>query len=126
MGQRTNNLHTFIINKDNFKEGLVGLFELDSDYNGDNGDEYWEMSHENDENGDPISIAKLEGYETEAERLVNNIHTSSHENEVLNMEKCITSTLYQIEECHGSFSTQFNFVVNDLDDKFVISISYLT
>lgn len=126
MGQKTNNLHTFTIDKDNIKEGLISLFDMDEDYNGGNGDEYWEFSDQEDEDGNLISIAKLEGYETEAERFVNNIHTYSHENGVLNMEQCITSTLYKIEECHGSHSEQFTFVINDLDDKFVIAVSYLT
>lgn len=126
MGQKTNNLHTFIIDKDNIKEGLISLFDMDEDYNGGNGDEYWEFSDQEDEDGNLISIAKLEGYETEAERFVNNIHTYSHENGVLNMKQCITSTLYKIEECHGSHSEQFTFVINDLDDKFVIAVSYLT
>lgn len=126
MGQKTNNLHTFTIDKDNIKEGLISLFDMDEDYNGGNGDEYWEFSDQEDEDGNLISIAKLEGYETEAERFVNNIHTYSHENGVLNMKQCITSTLYKIEECHGSHSEQFTFVINDLDDKFVIAVSYLT
>lgn len=126
MGQKTNNLHTFTIDKDNIKEGLISLFDMDEDYNGGNGDEYWEFSDQEDEGGNLISIAKLEGYETEAERFVNNIHTYSHENGVLNMKQCIASTLYKVEECHGSHSEQFTFVINDLDDKFIIAVSYLT
>ena len=126
MGYRTNNLRTFVVNKDNFKKDLISLFDMDEDYNGGNGDEYWEMSDQVDKNGDLISIAKLEGYETEAERFVDNIYTYSHENGKLNMEQCISSILYKVEECHGSYSTQFDFEINDVGDKFVISISYLT
>tara|TARA_R110002074_G_scaffold136118_3_gene280845 strand:+ start:186 stop:587 length:402 start_codon:yes stop_codon:yes gene_type:complete len=133
MGHRTNNLRTFVIAKDNwFKTDLISLFDMDEDYNGGNGDEYWEMSDQVDKNGDLISVAKLEGYETEAERFVDNIYAYSHENGKLNMKQCITSVLYKIEECHGDYSTQFNFAINDLGNtpgisgKFVISISYLT
>ena len=61
MGYRTNNLRTFVVNKDNFKKDLISLFDMDEDYNGGNGDEYWEMSDQVDKNGDLISIAKLEG-----------------------------------------------------------------
>jgi hypothetical protein len=33
MGQKTNNLHAFTIDKDNIKEGLISLFDMDEDYN---------------------------------------------------------------------------------------------
>ena len=126
MGYRQLNLQTFNIDKDNIKEGLVGLFDLDSDYNGDNGDEYWEFSDQDDENGDPISLAVLEGFKTEAERFVHNIYSYSHKNGVLNPQQCIASTLYKIEECHGSHSSQFTFNIAETDNEFVVAVSYLT
>ena len=137
MGQKTNNLHTFTIDKDNIKEGLISLFDMDEDYNGGNGDEYWEFSDQEDEDGNLISLAVLEGFKTEAERFVDGIYFDivnganvisafTDKNEEPSAHKMITSTLYKVEECHGSHSEQFTFVINDLDDKFVIAVSYLT
>ena len=62
MGQKTNNLQTFNVNKDNIKEDLISLFDMDEDFNGGNGDEYWEFGEEVDEEGNPISLAVLEGF----------------------------------------------------------------
>lgn len=131
MGYRQLNLQTFNIDKDNIKEGLVGLFDLDSDYNGDNGDEYWEFSDQKDEDGNPISLAVLEGFETEAERFVDGIYfdivnEAQDKNEEPSAQKMITSTLYKVEECHGSHSEQFSFVIVETDFQFVIAVSYLT
>ena len=126
MGQKTNNLHAFTIDKDNIKEGLISLFDMDEDYNGGNGDEYWEFGEEVDEEGNLISLAVLEGFKTEAERFVHNIYTYSHSDGVLNQEQCITSTLYKVQECHGSHSEQFSFVIVETDFQFVIAVSYLT
>lgn len=126
MGQKTNNLHAFTIDKDNIKEGLISLFDMDEDYNGGNGDEYWEFSEEVDEEGSLISLAVLEGFKTEAERFVNNIYEYSHKDGVLNQQQCITSTLYKVQECHGSHSEQFSFVIVETDFQFVIAVSYLT
>jgi hypothetical protein len=131
MGYRQLNLQTFNIDKDNIKEGLVGLFDLDNDYNGDNGDEYWEFSDQDDENGDPISLAVLEGFKTEAERFVDGIYfdivnEAQAKNEEPTMQKMIASTLYKIEECHGSHSSQFTFNITETDNEFVVAVSYLT
>jgi len=126
MGQKTNNLQTFNINKDNIKEGLISLFDMDEDYNGGNGDEYWEFGEEVDEEGNPISLAVLEGFKTEAERFVHNIYTYSHSDGVLNQEQCITSTLYKVQECHGSHSEQFIFAIVDTGPQFIVAVSYLT
>ena len=126
MGQKTNNLHAFTIDKDNIKEGLISLFDMDEDYNGGNGDEYWEFSDQEDEDGNLISLAVLEGFKTEAERFVHNIYTYSHSDGVLNQEQCITSTLYKVQECHGSHSEQFNFVIVETDFQFIVAVSYLT
>lgn len=126
MGHKTNNLHAFTIDKDNIKEGLISLFDMDEDYNGGNGDEYWEFSDQKDEDGNPISLAVLEGFKTEAERFVHNIYEYSHKDGVLNQQQCIASTLYKVEECHGSHSEQFSFVIVETDFQFVIAVSYLT
>jgi hypothetical protein len=131
MGYRQLNLQTFNIDKDNIKEGLVGLFDLDSDYNGDNGDEYWEFSDQDDENGNPISLAVLEGFKTEAERFVDGIYfdivnEAQAKNEEPTMQKMIASTLYKIQECHGSYSSQFTFNITETDNEFVVAVSYLT
>ena len=131
MGHKTNNLHTFTIDKDNIKEGLISLFDMDEDYNGGNGDEYWEFSDQKDEDGNPISLAVLEGFETEAERFVDGIYfdivnEAQAKNEEPSAQKMITSTLYKVEECHGSHSEQFNFAIVETDFQFVIAVSYLT
>jgi len=131
MGQKTNNLHAFTIDKDNIKEGLISLFDMDEDYNGGNGDEYWEFSDQKDENGELISLAVLEGFETEAERFVDGIYfdivnEAQAKNEEPSTQKMITSTLYKVEECHGSHSEQFNFAIVETDFQFVIAVSYLT
>ena len=131
MGHKTNNLHTFTIDKDNIKEGLISLFDMDEDYNGGNGDEYWEFSDQKDEDGNPISLAVLEGFETEAERFVDGIYfdivnEAQAKNEEPSTQKMITSTLYKVEECHGSHSSQFNFAIVETDFQFVIAVSYLT
>ena len=131
MGQKTNNLHAFTIDKDNIKEGLISLFDMDEDYNGGNGDEYWEFSDQKDENGELISLAVLEGFETEAERFVDGIYfdivnEAQAKNEEPSTQKMITSTLYKVEQCHGSHSEQFNFAIVETDFQFVIAVSYLT
>ena len=131
MGQKTNNLHAFTIDKDNIKEGLISLFDMDEDYNGGNGDEYWEFSDQKDEDGNPISLAVLEGFETEAERFVDGIYfdivnEAQAKNEEPSAQKMITSTLYKVEECHGSHSSQFNFAIVETDFQFVVAVSYLT
>ena len=131
MGHKTNNLHAFTIDKDNIKEGLISLFDMDEDYNGGNGDEYWEFSDQKDENGELISLAVLEGFETEAERFVDGIYfdivnEAQAKNEEPSTQKMITSTLYKVEECHGSHSEQFNFAIVETDFQFVIAVSYLT
>lgn len=131
MGHKTNNLHTFTIDKDNIKEGLISLFDMDEDYNGGNGDEYWEFSDQKDEDGNPISLAVLEGFETEAERFVDGIYfdivnEAQAKNEEPSAQKMITSTLYKVEECHGSHSSQFNFAIVETDFQFVVAVSYLT
>ena len=131
MGHKTNNLHAFTIDKDNIKEGLISLFDMDEDYNGGNGDEYWEFSDQEDENGELISLAVLEGFETEAERFVDGIYfdivnEAQAKNEEPSAQKMITSTLYKVEECHGSHSEQFNFAIVETDFQFVIAVSYLT
>lgn len=131
MGHKTNNLHAFTIDKDNIKEGLISLFDMDEDYNGGNGDEYWEFSDQEDENGELISLAVLEGFETEAERFVDGIYfdivnEAQAKNEEPSTQKMITSTLYKVEQCHGSHSEQFNFAIVETDFQFVIAVSYLT
>jgi len=131
MGQKTNNLHAFTIDKDNIKEGLISLFDMDEDYNGGNGDEYWEFSDQEDEDGNPISLAVLEGFETEAERFVDGIYfdivnEAQDKNEEPSAHKMITSTLYKVEECHGDHSSQFNFAIIETDFQFVVAVSYLT
>ena len=131
MGHKTNNLHAFTIDKDNIKEGLISLFDMDEDYNGGNGDEYWEFSDQKDEDGNPISLAVLEGFETEAERFVDGIYfdivnEAQAKNEEPSTQKMITSTLYKVEQCHGSHSEQFNFAIVETDFQFVIAVSYLT
>jgi hypothetical protein len=131
MGQKTNNLHAFTIDKDNIKEGLISLFDMDEDYNGGNGDEYWEFSDQEDEHGNLISLAVLEGFKTEAERFVDGIYfdivnRAQANNEEPSAHKMINSTLYKVEECHGDHSSQFNFAIVETDFQFVIAVSYLT
>ena len=131
MGQKENNLHAFTIDKDNIKEGLISLFDMDEDYNGGIGDEYWEFSDQKDEDGDLISLAVLGGFETEAERFVDGIYfdivnEAQDKNEEPSAQKMITSTLYKVQECHGSHSEQFRFVIVETDFQFVIAVSYLT
>jgi len=127
MGHQTNNLHTFTICKDNIRQGLIFLFDMDEDYNGGNGDEYWEFSDQEDEDGNPISLAVLEGFETEAERFVDNIWSeAADKEEEPSAHKMITSTLYKVEECHGNHSSQFNFSIVETDFQFVVAVSYLT
>ena len=126
MGHKTNNLHTFTIGKEDIRQGLISLFDMDEDYNGGNGDEYWEFSDQKDEDGNLISLAVLEGFKTEAERFVHNIYTYSHSDGVLNQEQCIASTLYKVQECHGDYSSQFNFSIVDAGFQFVVAVSYLT
>tara|TARA_B100000927_G_C16444100_1_gene461023 strand:- start:735 stop:1118 length:384 start_codon:yes stop_codon:yes gene_type:complete len=127
MGHKTNNLHTFTIGKEDIRQGLISLFDMDEDYNGGNGDEYWGFSDQEDEDGNPISLAVLGGFETEAERFVDNIwNEEADKGEEPNAHKMITSTLYKVEECHGDHSSQFNFSIVETDFQFVVAVSYLT
>jgi len=131
MGHKTNNLHTFTIGKEDIRQGLISLFDMDEDYNGGNGDEYWEFSDQEDEDGNLISLAVLEGFETEAERFVDGIYfdivnEAQDKNEEPSGHKMITSTLYKVEECHGDHSSQFNFAIVETDFQFVVAVSYLT
>ena len=137
MGQKTNNLHAFTVDKDNIREGLISLFDMDEDYNGGNEDEYWEFSDQEDEHGNLISLAMLGGFETEAERFVDSIcldiwNKAKDNGEDVSKsyrdltQRMITSTLHKVQECHGSHSSQFDFIIVETDFQFVIEVSYLT
>lgn len=113
------NLRTFVIDKSNVN--LIQLFDMDSDYNGDNGSEYWEMSEEKDASGKLIPLATLEGYSTEAERLINKLDRADAP-----LEQRIATILNYIDKfCHGSFSSDFEWDTNELGEYCVVSVAYI-
>jgi len=121
MGYRDLSLRIFLLDKRNFKKELVSLFNLDSDYNGDNGPEYWTPSNKTDEGGEYIPLATVEGFETEAERLVEAIYDPGTDD-----ERNIQAVLDHISECcHGDYSSQFTYEIAMTKTHCFVAVSYL-
>lgn len=113
-------LHTFIVDK--WAMDLLQFFDLDSDYNGDNGDEYWEMSDQDDKNGDPIPLAIVEGHKTEAERLLKEWDDPDSDDHTR-----IGNILDNINEfCHGSYSYNFTYQIEEIEDGYAVAVAFLT
>ena len=117
------NLHMFIVDK--FAMNLLQFFNLDSDYNGDNGEEsykYWEMSDQYDENGDLIPLAIVQGFKTEAERLLREWDDDNEDDHTR-----IGNILDKISEfCHGSYSYSFTYEILDIGNTYAVSVAFLT
>jgi hypothetical protein len=122
MSNKALNLNTYTIQ--NIRKDMVECF--DSDYNGDNGDEYWELSEEKNKKGEYKTLAKVGGFKTEAERFITEIYDEETD-DVDNIE----SILAKVEECWGSQAEQFQFSVHSChdeygEDAYVVAISFLT
>jgi len=101
---------------------LLQFFDLDSDYNGDNGNDDWEYSGEDDEHGDPIPLAIKMGFKTEAERLL--AKWDDHEDDD---HSRIGQVLDNISEfCHGSYSSQFTYEIEECEEGYAVSVAFLT
>ena len=128
MAYRELNLRVFKLDRNSLiefpEQTLVQLFDLDSDFNGDNGHtDKWSPSNKL-ENGTAnyIPLAIVEGYDTEAERLTHAMYDSK-----LSIEKNIDAILDHIKYwCFGSFATQFQYEIIECVHYYVIAISYLT
>ena len=126
MSYRELALQTFHIAKkeSKIKKDLVSLFSMDTDYNGDNGAgsyEYWEQSDQKWENGDPIPLAIVQGFETEAHRLVDKLFSSKADDRT-NIE----TILNHIDECcHGDYSTQFTHEIQEVKNGYVVAVAFL-
>lgn len=120
MGYHTMNLHTFNIDK--WSMDLLQFFNLDSDYNGVNGDEYWELSDLDGADGEPIPLCIVQGFKTEAERLLNKWDDPEADD-----HSRIGNILDKIGEfCHGSYSVSFTYEIEDIEGGYVVAVSYLT
>lgn len=120
MSHRTLSLSTAFIPKEDseMRKALSTLF--DEDYNGGNGDEYWELSDQKDEDGEWIPLATVQGFETEADRFIDEIFSleaDDHTN--------IENVLDKVEACYGSHVSQFTYVVEDAEDGYSVAIAYL-
>jgi hypothetical protein len=120
MSNRTLNLEIYTIQ--DIKKNMANLF--DSDYNGDNGDENWEYSGEEDEDGREISLAEKLGFETEAERFISEIYDEESD-DVTNIEVI----LEKIGDCWGSQADQFQYSVEPVgydNETYIVAIAMLT
>ena len=122
MSNRTISLRTHFIAKEDseMRKGLISLFDGDEDFNGGNGDEYWEMTNKNNDEGKPISLAVSLGFETEAERFVNDIF-SLDTDDITNID----NVLSQVESCLGSYGSQFTSEIEEVEGGYSIAIAYL-
>ena len=121
MSHRTLNLSTFFLPKEDseMKKALVSLF--DEDYNGGNGAEYWELSDQDGADGEPIPVATLQGFETEAERFIDEIFSLETDDQT-NIE----NVLDKVEMCYGSHVSQFQYVVEEAEGGYSVAIAYLS
>ncbi len=122
MSNRQLDLTTYTIV--DIKKDMVQCF--DDDYNGANGSEYWELSEEKDKEREYISVAEIQGFETEAARFISEIYDEETD-DITNIE----AILDKVEECWGSHASQFNYSVTPCkdeegEDAYVISIAMLT
>ncbi len=122
MSNRTISLRTYFVPKEDgeMRKGLVSLFDGDEDFNGGNGDEYWEMTDQEDEDGELISLAVSLGFETEAERFVDEIF-STDEDDLTNIQ----NVLDRVESCLGSYGTQFTTKIDEVEGGYSIAVAYL-
>tara|TARA_R110000868_G_scaffold411134_1_gene701930 strand:- start:410 stop:772 length:363 start_codon:yes stop_codon:yes gene_type:complete len=120
MSHRNINLHLFTIDK--WAIDLLPFFDLDSDYTEDGDDSNWEYSGEDDEHGDPISLAIKLGFKTESERLL-----AEWDDQEADDHTRIGNILDKIDEfCHGSYSSQFTYEIEEIEDGYSVAIAYLT
>jgi len=122
MSNRKLDLTTYTIV--DIKKDMVQCF--DDDYNGTNGDEQWELSDEKDESGEWKTLAEVEGFETEAERLISNVYDDESD-DITNIE----TILDEVEECWGSHASQFTYSITPCKDEegecaYIVSIAMLT
>ena len=120
MSHRLISLNTHFIPKEDseMRKALSSLF--DEDYNGGNGSEYWELSDQNDKDGEPIPLAVLVGFNTEAERFVGEIFSLETDDETN-----IQNTLSKVEQCYGSHCSQFTSVVEEVEGGYSVAIAFL-
>ena len=119
MSNRTLNLSTYTV--EDIKKDMVCIF--DSDYNGDNGDEYWELDDEATKDGEIITIAEKLGYETEADRFIDEIYDEEAD-DVTNIE----AILEKVGDCWGSQASQFTYTVTPVgydNNEYAIAIAML-
>ena len=111
MGYHKLELEQFILRKEDgeLKEDLVSLFDIDSDYNGDNGDEHYRE--------DTLAL----GYKTEAHRIVDETFSDEFDDTTN-----ITNLLDYINEyCHGSYSINFTYNIVEVEDCYVVAVAYM-
>ena len=120
MSHREMNLHVYHIDK--WAMDLVQLFDLDADYSGENGDEYWEFTNKRDDKGELISLAVANGFKTEAERLLSEI--DDHDSDDHTRIGVVLD--YIAEFCHGSYSSQFTYEILEEEGGYSVAVSFLT
>lgn len=104
------------------KKDMVQVF--DADYNGLNGNEYWKLCDEAQKDGEIITIAEKLGYETEADRFIDEIYNDEENDDVTNIELI----LGKVKECLGDQASQFQYSitpVNYSDDEYVVTVAYI-
>lgn len=122
MSHRTISLRTCFVPKSDseMRKGLISLFDGDEDFNGGNGDEYWEKSNTLKDNGEFMSVAVSLGFETEAERFVDEIF-SLETDDITNIQ----NVLDKLEVCLGSYGSQFTTEIEEVEGGYSIAIAYL-
>lgn len=119
MSNRTLNLQTYTV--EDIKKDMVQIF--DEDYNGGNGNEYWELDDLATKDGEIITKTEKLGYETEADRFIDEIYDEDAD-DVTNIE----AILDKVGECWGSQASQFTYSVTPCgydNNEYVISIAML-
>lgn len=117
-------LKSFEIN--DIKKDLIYLF--DNSLNGTDGNEYWELCSEAQKHGEIITIAEKRGFDSEAERFIDDIY-DEEKDDVDNIELILNKAKecwldYLEAECdtHWQFTINAN---NYSKDEFVISVAYI-
>lgn len=119
MSNRTLNLNTYTV--EDIKKDMTCIF--DSDYNGDNGNEYWKLDEDAQKDGEIITKTEKLGYETEADRFIDEIYDEEAD-DVTNIE----AILEKVKECWGDQASQFQYSVTPVgydNNEYAIAVAML-
>lgn len=113
MGFRTNNLNSFFINKDDNQQDndLIAMWhELDQDFS------------ENSEDTN-FNVLEAMGYKSLAEQEIKQKDWIADGHDDLSK---IERVLNWIKQGHGSYSSQFQYLVTECGEGYTVAVSYLT